>query len=43
MNKEIYEMDLEEKMRTDQEIEDEEYNMDNIPDDDDYESDNEYD
>ena len=43
MNKEIYEMDLEEKMRTDQEIEDEEYNMDNIPDDDDYESDNDYD
>ena len=43
MNKEIYDMDLEEKMRTDQEIEDEEYNMDNIPDDDDYESDNDND
>ena len=38
MNKEIYKMDIEEEMATAQEIEDEEYNMDNIPDDDDYNS-----
>ena len=43
MNKEIYKMDIEEEMATAQEIEDEEYNMDNIPDDDDYNSDFEYD
>jgi hypothetical protein len=43
MNKEIYNMDLEEKMHNDQMIEDEEYNMNNIPDDDDYDSDYDYD
>jgi hypothetical protein len=35
MNKEIYMMDLEEKMKADEEIDAEENNMDNIPDDDD--------
>ena len=39
MNKEIYKMDIEEEMANAQEIEDEEYNMENIPDDDDYDSD----
>ena len=43
MNKEIYKMDIEEEMAVAQEIEDEEYNMNNIPDDDDYDSDYEYD
>ena len=36
MNKEIYMMDLEEKMKIDKEIDDEENNMDNIPDDDEW-------
>jgi len=43
MNKEIYKMDIEEEMANAQEIEDEEYNMNNIPDDDDFDSDYEYD
>ena len=43
MNKEIYKIDEEELERREQEIEDEEYNMNNIPDDDDIDSDNEYD
>ena len=43
MNKEIYKMDLEEEMTNAKEIEDEEYNMNNIPDDDDYDSDYDYD
>ena len=43
MNKEIYKMDMEEEMTNAKEIEDEEYNMNNIPDDDDYDSDYEYD
>jgi hypothetical protein len=43
MNKEIYKMDIEEEMARAEEIEDEEYNMNNIPDDDDYSSDYEYD
>ena len=43
MNKEIYKMDIEEEMAVAQEIEDEEYNMGDIPDDDDYNSDYEYD
>ena len=42
MNKEIYMMDLEEKMKIDKDIEYEENNMDNIPDDDDMDSDYEY-
>ena len=42
MNKEIYKIDEEELERREQEIEDEEYNMNNIPDDDMY-SDYEYD
>ena len=43
MNKEIYMMDLEEKELRDLEIEEEEYDMKNIPDDDDYDSDYDYD
>ena len=35
MNKQIYQIDEEELERREQEIEDEEYNMNNIPDDDD--------
>ena len=42
MNKEIYMMDLEEKMKADEEIDAEENNMDNIPDDDDLNSDDDY-
>ena len=42
MNKEIYMMDLEEKMQADEEIEAEENDMDNIPDDDNMDSDYEY-
>ena len=42
MNKEIYKIDEEELERREQEIEDEEYNMNNIPDDD-MDSDYEYD
>ena len=42
MNKEIYSMEFEEQEKIDQEIEDEEYNMNNIPDDDDYD-DSDYD
>lgn len=42
MNKEIYMMDLEEKMQADEEIEAEENTMDNIPDDDNMDSDYEY-
>jgi len=43
MNKEIYKIDEEELDRREQEIDDEEYNMNNIPDDDDMDSDYEYD
>ena len=43
MNKQIYEIDEEELERREQEIEDEEFNMGNIPDDDDVDSDYEYD
>ena len=43
MNKQIYEIDEEELERREQEIEDEEFNMGNIPDDDDLDSDYEYD
>ena len=43
MNKQIYQIDEEELERREQEIEDEEYNMNNIPDDDDYNSDYEFD
>ena len=39
MNAEIFRFDMEEQDRTSREIEDEEYNMDNIPDDDDENSD----
>lgn len=42
MNKEIYKIDEEELDRRNNEIEDEEYNMTNMPDDDDIDSDNEY-
>jgi len=42
MNKEIYMMDLEEQLKTEQEIEDEENDMDNIPDDDNMDSDYDY-
>ena len=42
MNKEIYKIDEEELDRRNNEIEDEEYNMADIPDDDDIDSDNEY-
>ena len=43
MNKEIYKLDLEELERVNQDIENEEYNMNNIPDDDNIDSDYEYD
>tara|TARA_Y100000741_G_scaffold122943_1_gene92520 strand:- start:3743 stop:9484 length:5742 start_codon:yes stop_codon:yes gene_type:complete len=43
MNKEIYKIDEEELDRINKEIEDEEYNMNSIPDDDDIDSENEYD
>ena len=43
MNKEIYKMDIEEEIANTKEIEDEEYNMNNIPDDDDADSDYDYD
>jgi hypothetical protein len=43
MNKQIYEIDEEEVERREQEIDDEEYNMGNIPDDNDVDSDYEYD
>ena len=39
MNKDIYQLDLEEEDKINEEIEKEEYNMNNIPDDDDYNSD----
>lgn len=42
MNRELYKMDLEEEEQLAQEIEDEEYSMGNIPDDDDFNSDDEY-
>ncbi len=42
MNKEIYELDMEEKIQTEEDIEKEAYDMGSIPDDDDYESDYEY-
>ena len=42
MNKEIYMLDLEEKMKVDEEIDAEENAMDNIPDDDEMDSDYEY-
>jgi len=41
MNKEIYKLDLEEEEQTSAEIDAEEYNMNNIPDDDDFNSDEE--
>ena len=43
MNKQIYQIDEEELERREKEIEDEEYNMSNIPDDDNMDSDYEYD
>ena len=43
MKKQIYQIDEEELETIEQEIEDEEYNMGNIPDDDDLDSDYEYD
>ena len=43
MNRELYELDNEEENSRQQEIEDEEYDMGNIPDDDDMDSDYEYD
>ena len=43
MNKEIYKIDEEELDRRNQEIEDEEYNMTNIPDDDEFISEDDYD
>ena len=43
MNKEIYMMELEEEMANEKEMDDEAYNMENIPDDDDVNSDYEYD
>lgn len=43
MNKEIYKMDMEEEMQKDQEIEDEEYDMGNLQDDEGDDSDYEYD
>ena len=43
MNKEIYDLAMEEQEATNNAIEDEEYNMDHIPDDDDYISDYDYD
>jgi hypothetical protein len=42
MNKEIYKMDIDELARVEEEIENEEYNMNNIPDDDDNNSDLEF-
>ena len=42
MNKEIYKMDIDELARVEEEIENEEYNMNNIPDDDDNDSDLEF-
>jgi hypothetical protein len=42
MNKEIYELDMEEKMQVEEQIDKEAYDMSSIPDDDDYESDYEY-
>jgi predicted nucleic acid-binding Zn-ribbon protein len=38
MNREIFKLDLEENDMIEERIEDEEYNMNNIPDDDEYES-----
>ena len=43
MNKEIYKLDIEEEMRNEEEMDKEAYDMNNIPDDSDYESDYEFD